>query len=86
MRRETPETLLAERRWPELSEVEEKLYRLIVPKNQAQAVNPEGFANVHGQKTIDHDLAFLARREKEFEMDSSGQPGGKILAPARSAP
>ncbi len=68
------EKLLAERKWPELSEVEDRLHNAIVPENKARAIDIGKFSDLYGEETITKDQELVERREKEFSRKDGEDP------------
>jgi len=79
MKRWSGETRFLTRRWPELSEEEEKLYDLLVPENRTLAINLDDFSDLYGQEVVTRDKKLVAEREAEFQRQAEADPESKNL-------
>src|SRR5271157_3619155 len=59
------------KRGPNLSEAEAKLYRILLPKYEARAIDPAGFTELYGKETISNDQAKVERIEKRIQADDA---------------
>lgn len=78
MKFENPEQAFAERRWPELSETEERLYGILVPENKKRAIKPEDFSDLYGKETIEKDLAVVKKIEEGFGAKNADDPEARL--------
>ncbi|TSC71777.1 MAG: hypothetical protein G01um101470_500 [Parcubacteria group bacterium Gr01-1014_70] len=75
MRTFGPERYVVEQRRPGLSEVEEKLYKILVPENKSAAQSMDELASVYGAETVLNDKKLITERESAFHQDASSKRG-----------